>query len=95
MITVFAELKAASGEEEKLRLAFQKLIPPTREEAGCIAYRISQSVQDPCLFKAFEIFKNKEAFESHLASDHFAILQREAAEILDAEPIIEVCEEIA
>lgn len=95
MITVFAELKAAAGKEEELRQALQEIIPLTRAESGCIAYRICQVADNPCIFKAFEVFENQEAFDSHLSSAHFIKLQTQAAELLCAEPIIEVCEEIA
>lgn len=94
MITVFAVLKAASTKEDLLLNALKEIIPFTRAEAGCIEYRVCQSVEDPCIFRVYEQFEDQQAFENHLASNHFAKLNAQAAELLCEEPVIDVCEEI-
>lgn len=94
MFIVFAELQAAEGKEEILRATLQEMLPLTRAEAGCVEYRICQVSESPAIFKAFEVFESPEAFQSHLASDHFVNLQNLAADLLCAEPIIQVCEEL-
>jgi quinol monooxygenase YgiN len=43
----------------------------TREEAGNIFFEWSRSVEDPNQFVLLEAFKDREAGETHVNSDHF------------------------
>ena len=37
----------------------------TREEAGCLAFEVTQSKSDPYRFDVYEEFTNQAAFDSH------------------------------
>jgi quinol monooxygenase YgiN len=51
--------------------ATKGLIEKSRAEEGNISYSLYQDPQDPTAFLFFEEWKNQEAFESHLATEHF------------------------
>lgn len=94
MITIFAEIIAQEGKEDKLKLALKEIIPFSLSESGCHEYRICQSQNNSTKFYTYETFDSINDFESHVASSHFMELQEKAKELLAAEPKIEVTVEI-
>ncbi len=94
MITLFAELTAKAGEETILYNELQKMLLPSRSEDGCHAYVITQSTEDPTVFITYECFESMEAFESHVASDHYQNLLQKAGHTLAGEPKLTFTSEI-
>ena len=56
---------------EAFRPVLEKLIDGTRKEEGNLKYDWYQDVKEPGTFVALESFKNMEAFQAHIASEHF------------------------
>lgn len=68
---VVATYVSKDGESEELTRRLKAMISPTRAEPGCLAYRVTNSNDDPNTFVLFEVYDDEEAFKVHAASDHF------------------------
>ncbi|GFO64522.1 antibiotic biosynthesis monooxygenase [Geomonas paludis] len=70
-VTIVAKLTAKSGCIEAVKAEVIKMLAPTREEQGCIEYRLHQDNADPAVFVFYENWKDQTAFEQHMESAHF------------------------
>jgi quinol monooxygenase YgiN len=57
----------------------------TRQEPGCIEYRISTDLQDEHTFYFFEVWESKDALDAHFQTEHMANFRSELPRILDGE----------
>jgi quinol monooxygenase YgiN len=70
-ITVVAKFVTKQETIELLKHELLKLITPTRQEPGCIEYRLHQDNQDPAVFLFYENWENMSFLERHMKSSHF------------------------
>jgi quinol monooxygenase YgiN len=70
-ITVVAKVVAKKESIEPVKAELLKMIAPTRQEAGCLEYRLHQDRQDPAVFVFYENWENFFCLEQHLNSAHF------------------------
>lgn len=70
-ITVVAKIVARQDSVEAVKMELFKLIPPTRQENGCIEYILHQDNLDPAVFLFYETWENAAVIERHLSSDHY------------------------
>ena len=77
MITVVATIFAAEGKEDLIRDVLQRLIPPTREEEGCIEYDLYENADVQGEFTFFEKWTSREALDEHLKTEHFFLAGEE------------------
>ena len=54
IVTVIAALRVKPGAEDRARQLLHRVIAPTLEEPGCLAYDLHQSVTDPTEFMFYE-----------------------------------------
>ncbi|EPE62495.1 hypothetical protein L479_01121 [Exiguobacterium sp. S17] len=80
-ITITAILKAHPGKESELRQALDKVIPPSRQEEGCLAYVLHESIDAPFTFVFYEKYRDETALDHHINSSHYQAY-RQAAEPL-------------
>jgi quinol monooxygenase YgiN len=64
----------------------QAFTTATRAEDGNLWFEWSQSLDDPCEYVLFEVFRDERAGEAHLASDHFQAGIRALKKALDRPP---------
>ena len=91
-LTVVAKLVAKKGSIEQVKGELLKLIAPTREEAGCLEYRLHQDRDNPALFIFFENWESESALERHMNSAHFTnyvvamegLLEEKAVQLMTA-----------
>ena len=69
-IIVVAKAKAKKGSEADLEKAVRAVIRLTHEEAGCLKYALSRSLEDAASFMITERWASKEAWDKHLVSLH-------------------------
>ncbi len=69
-LAVVATIVARSGHEKKVEDALRRLIPPTRNEPGCIQYDLHRSVDDPRVFVFVEKWRNRDIHAQHMAAAH-------------------------
>lgn len=92
MVTVFAKLTAYADSVEKVVEEIEKVIPLTREEAGCVDYQICQGIENPECFYGYEVFESMDAFQVHISSKHFTDLIHALDGTLALEPEITIAE---
>lgn len=70
-VTVVAKLTVREDSIEPVRAELLKMIAPTRQEEGCIEYRLHQDLENPAVFIFYENWQNMEFLIKHLNSQHF------------------------
>jgi quinol monooxygenase YgiN len=85
-LTVFALFKARPGKEAALKNELLALIPPTRQESGCLNYDLHVDVADPAKFIFHENWKSKAHLDAHLANSHLQAFVAKMPDLL-AEPL--------
>ncbi|MEV6773068.1 putative quinol monooxygenase [Nocardia sp. NPDC051030] len=83
---VVAELRAATGNEDRLRTALESMIEPSLAEPGCYAYQLFINPNDPTHQVIVEEWKSPEALEEHFTTPHFLHVAKVLEAIL-AEPL--------
>lgn len=63
--------RAREGEEETVLDALRELAPASRNEPGCRFYQVFQPLDEPLVFRLFEIYDDEKAYVAHGDSDHF------------------------
>jgi quinol monooxygenase YgiN len=77
--TVTAKWTAREGEDERVLDFIRELAPPSREEPGCLVYRVNRDLEDPRVFLLYEEYADEAAYRAHGESDHFRRLALEGA----------------
>jgi len=70
-VTVVAKLIAKKEAVETVKAEVLKMVEPTRQEPGCIEYRLPQNNEDPAVFLFYENWENLSCLERHMSSAHF------------------------
>jgi quinol monooxygenase YgiN len=70
-VTVVAKVVAKRGSVERVRSELLRLIAPTRNEEGCIEYRLHQDHDDPAVFIFYENWASGACLARHMKSAHF------------------------
>jgi quinol monooxygenase YgiN len=70
-VTVMAKVTAKNDAIEVVKAELLKMVAPTRQEEGCIEYRLHQDNADPAVFVFYENWKSHACLEQHMNSQHF------------------------
>jgi quinol monooxygenase YgiN len=70
-ITVVAKVTAKSDAVETVKTELIKMLAPTRQEEGCIEYRLHQDNDNPAVFVFYENWKSLTCLDQHMNSPHF------------------------
>ncbi len=70
-LTVVAKVVAKQDAVETLKAELVKLVAPTRQEQGCIEYRLHQDNYDPAVFIFYENWESMACLERHINSSHY------------------------
>ena len=87
-LTIIARFRAKAGQESRLRQELQRLLAPTRAEAGCISYDLHQSQSDPALFVFYENWASQAALDAHFQTPHLQALLKLVPDLVDGRPDI-------
>jgi len=71
IVTVVAKLVAKDNAVEFVKSELLKMIEPTRQEPGCLEYRLHQDNADPRVFVFYENWQDMACLERHLATPHY------------------------
>jgi quinol monooxygenase YgiN len=82
-LTILARFRAKAGQESRLRRELQRLLAPTRAEAGCISYDLHQSQSDPALFVFYEDWASQAALDAHFQTPHLQALHKLVPDLVD------------
>jgi len=94
-VTVVATLKARPGQEAALRQALLALIPPTRQEPGCLNYDLHVAAEQPAVFMFHENWESKGDLDAHLQKPHLTAFLARANDLLAEPPQITLWQKIA
>lgn len=94
MITLFVEITALPGNEQLFCDSLKAMLKPSREEEGCLEYRITQSNNNPIKFFTFECFRSQEALDLHISSEYYKNLIETIGKYLAEEPKMEFTTEL-
>lgn len=70
-VTVVAQVVAKKKSVAAVKTELLKLIEATRNEEGCIEYRLHQDHGDPAVFIFYENWQNEASLARHMESVHF------------------------
>jgi len=87
-VTIIAHFRAKAGQESRLRQELQRLLAPTRTEAGCISYDLHQSQSDPALFVFYENWASQAALDAHFQTPYLQALLKLVPDLVDGRPDI-------
>ena len=71
-LTIVASIQANADQASLVKTELQKLIPITREEAGCLRYDLHQDNADPAHFLFYETWASRELWQAHMNAPHLA-----------------------
>ena len=83
LLTIVAKLVAKKESVESVKSELLKLIAPTRNEDGCIDYRLHQDNVDPAIFVFYENWESAACLEKHMKSDHYKAYVRAVDGLLE------------
>jgi quinol monooxygenase YgiN len=86
LLTVIAMIEAKPGCEKRVRKALLALIPPTREEKGCVDYELHAQKDNKRSFLFYENWISKANLDKHLAMPHLKTFDKIACGLL-AKPV--------
>ncbi len=69
-LTLVAQITAKEDKIDLVKAELEKLIPPTRAEAGCIQYDLHQDNENPAHFLFFENWETRELWQDHMNNQH-------------------------
>lgn len=70
-VTVIARLVAKPEAIAEVKIELLKMVEPTRQEEGCLTYRLHQDNENPALFIFYEIWENMERLLAHTNTRHY------------------------
>lgn len=70
-LTIVAKIKAKKESVESVSNELLKMIIPTRNEDGCIDYRLHLDNDDPLVFILYENWESVDCFEAHKNTGHY------------------------
>lgn len=71
VVTVVATVIVKKEAIDVVKTELLAMLAPTRQEEGCIEYRLHQDTTDPALFIFYENWATMACLELHLNSAHF------------------------
>ena len=89
---VIARVEIRPDAWELFVAAAAQCIAKTREEQGCLAYEIHESVTQPCRFVSYESWETRADIDRHMAAPHVVAFLEAARACVTAPPVIEVVE---
>ncbi len=82
-LTIIATVKAKSGQEEFIRAEIIKLLVPTRQEEGCMAYYLHHDNNDPLCFVLYETWANRELWQKHMENTSIEVFKKNTESAID------------
>jgi quinol monooxygenase YgiN len=89
MKIVIARAQVRPDSRETFIRAAQACVAATRQEMGCLAYDIFESLTESGAFVSVEQWEDEAAIDAHFLLPHTAAFLKAAAECVNAPPLIE------
>lgn len=69
-LTIIAQITAAHGKADLVRVELEKLVPITRAEAGCVQYDLHADNENHGFFVFYETWESRELWQTHMNAPH-------------------------
>ena len=69
-LTIVADIEARADSVALVKAELEKLVEPTRREAGCLQYDLHQDNDNPAHFLFYENWESRELWQDHMDSRH-------------------------
>lgn len=69
-LILVAHIYAKEDAIDHVKNELEKLIPPTKEEEGCLQYDLHLDLEDPSHFMFYEIWESRDHLQQHMNSEH-------------------------
>jgi quinol monooxygenase YgiN len=89
MIVVVGRVKTDAERRERLIEVGQRVAQASREEPGCVSYRLYEDTERPNEFVFIEVWETEEALQRHFATEHIADFMRVVREALIEAPDVQ------
>ena len=89
-LNVVAVITAKADSATPVRDALRALVPPTRDEEGCVSYALYESASTAGVFITVETWRAQSDLDAHMASEHIAATFAAAGDHLATQPDIHV-----
>lgn len=86
MIVVTGRVRTDADKRDQLIAVAQKVASASREEAGCVSYRVFEDTEQPNHFVFVEEWKDEEALQEHFRTSHIAEFMQAIRATLIAPP---------
>jgi quinol monooxygenase YgiN len=85
MIVIFATFRIPADKVPTARTLIEKMVAPTREEAGCLSFGVAEDLLEPGLLRMSECWVDQAAIDAHATTPHMLTWRkdRETLGILD------------
>lgn len=90
MVVLHAVLKLAQGALPRFEELLAAVVPPSRAEEGCLAYRAYRSLEAPDEVVFVEEWKSQAALDLHFQTPHFRAYDQAVKALVAAPPAIRV-----
>jgi len=70
-LTIVARIEAKPDQGYFIKQEAMELIEPSRQDDGCIEYRLQADNNNECLFLMFEVWDSQEKLQAHTQTEHF------------------------
>ena len=87
-LNVVAVIEARPESIEEVRAALLELATASREEEGCVAYTLNESITSPGTFVVVETWRSAADLELHSQTPHMAAALGKVGELLAGAPAI-------
>jgi quinol monooxygenase YgiN len=71
-LLIIGSVRVAPDNGAEARKAMAAMIAASRGEEGCLHYAYAEDVAEPGLIRVSELWRDRDALASHIASDHLA-----------------------
>lgn len=85
-LAVVAVFRARPGKDEELGRQLLSLVAPTREEEGSRFYQICQSRHDRAEWVVLENWRDRAAFDFHMATPYISAFMQQVPQLCEGEP---------
>jgi len=87
---IIAQLSVNEKKVEQF-LGFAKtMIKKSKQETGCLTYRLLNEIDKPNEFIVYEKYVNQKAVELHNSSEHLEVFLKSVSTLLIDKPIIDI-----
>ncbi len=72
-LTIVANIHAHPDKIDLVKGELEKLVSPTRAEAGCLQYDLHRDNEDPAHFMFYETWESRELWQVHMNAPHLKL----------------------